>query len=71
MRDVEVAARSIGLQLKVLNASTSGEINAAFVTLTREQPDALFVGGDENSGALAMLALDGAYLLGGVLGENT
>jgi putative ABC transport system substrate-binding protein len=46
LRDVEVAARSIGLQLKVLNASTSGEINAAFVTLTREQPDALFVGGD-------------------------
>jgi putative tryptophan/tyrosine transport system substrate-binding protein len=46
LRDLEVAARSIGLQLKVLNASTSGEINAAFVTLTREQPDALFVGGD-------------------------
>jgi putative ABC transport system substrate-binding protein len=46
LRDVEVAARSIGLQLKTLNASTSGEINAAFVTLTREQPDALFVGGD-------------------------
>jgi putative ABC transport system substrate-binding protein len=34
----------MGLQIRVLNASTSGEINAAFATLTRERPDALFVG---------------------------
>jgi len=46
LRDVEVAARTIGLQLKILNASTSGEINAAFATLARERADALFVGGD-------------------------
>jgi putative tryptophan/tyrosine transport system substrate-binding protein len=46
LRDVEVAARAIGLQIQVLNASTSGEIDAAFATLVRERPDALFVGSD-------------------------
>jgi putative ABC transport system substrate-binding protein len=44
LRDIEVAARSMGLQIQVLNASTNGEINAAFATLARERPDALFVG---------------------------
>jgi putative ABC transport system substrate-binding protein len=43
LRDVEVAARSLGLQIRVLNASSSSEINAAFATLARERPDALFV----------------------------
>ena len=33
LRDVEAAARAIGLQIQVLNASTSREINAAFATL--------------------------------------
>lgn len=46
LRDVDAAARTIGLQLKILNASTSDEINAAFATLVSERPDALFVGGD-------------------------
>ena len=46
VRDVEAAARAIGLQIQVLNASTSREINAAFATFVRERPDALFVGGD-------------------------
>ena len=36
----------MGLQVQVLNASTSREINAAFASLGRERPDALFVGGD-------------------------
>jgi putative ABC transport system substrate-binding protein len=40
---VEAAARVIGLQIRVLNASTSREINAAFATFVREQPDALVV----------------------------
>ena len=44
LRDVAAAARAIGLQIQVLNASTSREINAAFATLGRERPDALFVG---------------------------
>jgi putative ABC transport system substrate-binding protein len=46
LRDVEPAARAMGLQIQVLNASTSREINAAFATLVGERPDALFVGGD-------------------------
>ena len=46
LRDVEAAARAMGLQIQVLNASTSGEINAAFATFVRERPDALFVGND-------------------------
>jgi putative tryptophan/tyrosine transport system substrate-binding protein len=45
-RDAEAAAGGMGLQLHVLNASTSREIDAAFVALAREQPDALFVGPD-------------------------
>jgi putative ABC transport system substrate-binding protein len=42
--DVEAAAGTIGGQIQVLNASNSGEINAAFATLAQERPDALFVG---------------------------
>ena len=46
LRDVQEAARAIGLQIQILNASTIGEIDAAFATLARERPDALFVAGD-------------------------
>jgi putative tryptophan/tyrosine transport system substrate-binding protein len=46
VRDVEPAARSMGLQTQVLNASTSREIDAAFATFMRERPDALFVGSE-------------------------
>ena len=46
VRDVQSAARAMGLQIQSLNASTSREIDAAFATLVRERPDALFVGGD-------------------------
>jgi putative ABC transport system substrate-binding protein len=43
MRDVEAAARPLGLQIQVVSASTSREIDAVFATLVRERPDALFV----------------------------
>ena len=46
LRDVEAAARPIGLQVQVLNASTGPEINAAFENVGRDRPDALFVGPD-------------------------
>jgi ABC-type uncharacterized transport system substrate-binding protein len=46
LRDVAAAARTMGLQIKAFNASTSPEIDAAFATLMRERPDALFVAGD-------------------------
>ena len=44
LKDVEAAARSAGLQINVLNASTSPEIEAAFAS--RERPQALFVASD-------------------------
>jgi putative ABC transport system substrate-binding protein len=46
VRDVEAAARALGLQIQVFNVSTSRQIDAAFATFVRERPDALFVGGD-------------------------
>jgi ABC-type uncharacterized transport system substrate-binding protein len=46
LRDVEAAARTLGLQLKILNASTSSAIDAAFETLARDRTDALFVASD-------------------------
>ena len=46
LRGVQEAAPAIGLQTQILNASTIGEIDAAFATLARERPDALFVAGD-------------------------
>jgi putative ABC transport system substrate-binding protein len=33
----------MGMQIRILNASTIGDIEAAFATLARERPDALFV----------------------------
>jgi putative ABC transport system substrate-binding protein len=46
VKDVEEAGRTIGLQIQILNATTISEIDAAFATLARERPDALFVAGD-------------------------
>jgi putative ABC transport system substrate-binding protein len=46
LRDVQEAAPIIGLQIHILNATTIAEIDAAFATLARERPDALFVGPD-------------------------
>jgi putative tryptophan/tyrosine transport system substrate-binding protein len=46
LRALETAARAIGLQIQVLNASSSQEIHAAFAAMVRERPDALFLGGD-------------------------
>ena len=46
LREVEPAARSMGLQIQVFNASTSREIDAAFESMERERPDGLFVAPD-------------------------
>jgi putative ABC transport system substrate-binding protein len=46
LRDVPEAAGALGLQIRVLNASTSREIEAAFAILEREQADALFIAPD-------------------------
>jgi putative ABC transport system substrate-binding protein len=44
LKDVQAAARTMGLQIQVINASTTREIDAAFAAFERERPDALFVG---------------------------
>jgi putative ABC transport system substrate-binding protein len=46
LKDLEAAARVRGLQIQILRASTSREIEAAFAGFMRERPDALFVGAD-------------------------
>jgi putative ABC transport system substrate-binding protein len=49
LREVGLVARSTGLKIQVLRASTSAEIDAAFAVFTpatSERPDALFVGQD-------------------------
>jgi putative ABC transport system substrate-binding protein len=46
VRDLQTAGGAMGLQIQVLNASSSQEINAAFATFVRERPDAVFVGTD-------------------------
>jgi putative ABC transport system substrate-binding protein len=42
-REMQVAARSLGLQLTVLDATTEGEIDAAFAGLARQKVDALLI----------------------------
>src|SRR5262245_7400955 len=46
VREVEVAARAMGLQIRVHNAGTIGEIDAVFATFVQERPGALFVATD-------------------------
>jgi len=44
-RDVETATRGMGLQIQILNVSTSRDIDATFATFALERPDAVFVSG--------------------------
>src|SRR5271155_323272 len=46
LRDMQEAAPAIGLQIQTLNATTIGEIDAAFAALARERSDAVFVAPD-------------------------
>jgi putative tryptophan/tyrosine transport system substrate-binding protein len=45
-RDVQTGARSLGLQINVLNASTESEVDTAFSTIVQQRIDALIVGTD-------------------------
>jgi ABC-type uncharacterized transport system substrate-binding protein len=45
-REAQEAARAIGLQLHILNASTDDEIEAAFDIIAHDRPDALFIPAD-------------------------
>jgi putative tryptophan/tyrosine transport system substrate-binding protein len=56
LTELQLAGRAMGLQMQVVRASTSREIDAAFATIVRERPDALFVGGDARRLQLALLA---------------
>jgi putative ABC transport system substrate-binding protein len=46
VRSAEEAARALGLSIEVINAGTSGEIDAAFDRFAQARPDALFVAPD-------------------------
>jgi putative ABC transport system substrate-binding protein len=60
-RDAQAAARTLGIQLHVLRASSDGEIEAAFAALRGLQVGGLVIGSDQffnsRSGQLAALAL--------------
>jgi putative tryptophan/tyrosine transport system substrate-binding protein len=43
---VEPAARAMGLQIQIFNASTSRELDTAFANIVRERSDALYVGNE-------------------------
>jgi putative ABC transport system substrate-binding protein len=43
---VQEAARAIGVQTEIINATTISEIDAVFASFARERPDALFVAPD-------------------------
>src|SRR5262249_15668113 len=45
LRDAQLAAPALGLQIRSIEVETSQDINAAFATFARERPDALFTGG--------------------------
>jgi len=46
LQAIQGAAPTMGLQLQILNATNNAEIEAAFATLSRDRPDALFVAPD-------------------------
>jgi putative ABC transport system substrate-binding protein len=46
LRDVQAAAQINGLELRIFNASTATELDAAFAALAAQRPDGLLVGSD-------------------------
>ena len=46
LNDIQTAARSVGQEINILNASTIRDIDAAFAKLTQMRPDALLVATD-------------------------
>jgi ABC-type uncharacterized transport system substrate-binding protein len=63
LRDVEPAARALGLHIQLAHASTSREIDVAFAGFERNRPDALFVNGDPflNARRVQLALLAGYY----------
>jgi ABC-type uncharacterized transport system substrate-binding protein len=44
LKEIDAAARAMGLQMQVYNADTRAEIDAAFEAMGRDRPDAVFAG---------------------------
>ena len=65
LREVQAAARALGLQIQVFNARTSREIDAAFAMLAHERLDAVFVGPDPffNTRRVQLANLAARYLM--------
>jgi putative tryptophan/tyrosine transport system substrate-binding protein len=63
--DAQTAASASGLQIQVVKASTSREIDAAFATFARPSVDALFVGPDGffNSRRVQLALLAARYMI--------
>jgi putative ABC transport system substrate-binding protein len=72
LREIEPAARAIGLQIQVLNATTSREIDTAFATIVRDRPDALFVGNDAffNARRVQLALLAGRHGVPAILSDR-
>jgi putative ABC transport system substrate-binding protein len=65
LKETQVAAKALGLQLVILEASTEGEIDAAFASLAQQQATALFVIADGffRSRSQQLVALAGRHAL--------
>jgi putative ABC transport system substrate-binding protein len=65
VRDVAIVGRTLNLAIEVFNASTSGELDAAFVAFTSWRPEALFVGPDPlfNTERARLVSLAARYAL--------
>jgi ABC-type uncharacterized transport system substrate-binding protein len=72
MQDLDPAARTIGLQVQMFEARTSSEIDAAFASIARAQPDALFVAGQTyfNSRRIQLVHLASYYRLPATYGSR-
>src|SRR3954470_4889734 len=72
LRDIGPAARALDLQIQVIKASTSREIEAAFATFARDRPDALFIVGDPlfNSRRVQLVHLASHHRLPTVYGSR-
>jgi putative tryptophan/tyrosine transport system substrate-binding protein len=65
VREVQAAARTIGQQLRVLNASADADIETAFATLITEQADAVAIAGGPflNSKRSQLIGLAARYAI--------
>jgi putative ABC transport system substrate-binding protein len=72
VRDLDPASRTIGLQIQMFEASTSREIDDAFASISRVQPDALFVAGQTyfNSRRLQLVHSASYYRLPATYGSR-